>query len=419
MRKSKIDSTVADKLKANKLLQIEGINFGSVIATEIYDQSIYAYIKHLAKCLLYNFAIEFTGDDKTKLFIYSLNYTGRRDYNEIKDLFLEYCPEYAFVDVDRVKGKKGITRKIISIIKKSAKYQLNRVPSSFLTAILVTEYYELLKLYRMTVDWEKVKWLGTFADARCEDNIAAQIGIQKKAKTFTLQHGQYRILRPGFENADAESYKNFISDKLLAWGEATRDEFVKYGIGPERVVPVGALKSFSFNKPLENIVDSGVFGVIMCGDTYIPSNTEMIKMANEIAKKLNMKYFVRFHPRNDLSLYKPVIDKKYLEGESSKIGNEEYANIVTFSLIHMTGVFVEMLSINSPIFIYDDHYLEEVFRITEFCVKDSEDFMKKFGTYKDKLSSLKEEQYKYYRYYNSDGILKDNYRCALRNMEGT
>lgn len=417
MRKNKIDPYIAEKLKNNERLNINGINFGAVIATEIYDKSIYAIIKHLAKCLFYNFTIEVAGNDKTRLFIYSLTYAGRKDYEEIKNLFLEYCPEYTFVDVNRIRSFKGIWSKCLSIVRRTIKYAADGIPTFFLTSVLVTEYEILLRLYLKKIDWDDVKMLGTFCDARCEDNIAAQIGINKCAKTFTLQHGQYRIIKSGYENADAEAYKNFVSDKLLAWGEATRNEFTKFGIEEKRVVPVGALKSFSFNKKLENSVDNGVFGIILCADIYKKTNVEMLRIANILSEKFGMHYIVRFHPRNKHSLYEQHIKKEFLEGHSSDIKNEKYVDQVTFSLVHMTGVFVEMLSVGSPIFIFEDEYLGDVFRIKDFCFTSFNDLEVLILKYRNDWNLLMNKQYDVYRYYNSDGDLRNNYRKALEDLE--
>lgn len=294
---------------------------------------------------------------------------------------------------------------------------VNRIPAPLLVAILYVEHSRLYKQYMTNICWEKVKMVGTFCDAHCTDNLATQIAKKYGIKTFTLQHGQYRILRPEYENADAEIYKNFISDLLLAWGEATINEFEKYGIDRKRLSAVGALRNFSFNKKMDTVVNNSVFGVILCADTYVPTNVGMIKIANEIAKTFNMKYFLRFHPRNNIDIYMKYVEDKLFAGSSSNIGNEEYAEKVTFSIIHMTGVFVEMLSINSPVFVYNDQYLEDVFRIEEFSFKDVEEFQVLYKKFKNKMEILKDKQYSYYKYFNNCDSLEDNYKNILRELE--
>ena len=67
--------------------------------------------------------------------------------------------------------------------------------------------------------------LVTFCDAQPVENLMAQLARARGLRTYTNQHGQYRILDQTNMSPDAEAYSNFVSDKLLCWGEATRKEF--------------------------------------------------------------------------------------------------------------------------------------------------------------------------------------------------
>lgn len=398
-------------------LYIQGIDYGKVVSVESYDTSLRGYIKNLIKCLCFDFEIQIPTMVDDKIFIYSMSFSGRKDYDEIKKYFTSFFPEFCVVDVKRKKSLRGLLKKMAEIAGKTVHYAKHGMPSPLLIAILVTEYEVLHELYLRVIPWDQIKLLGTFFDASCADNLATQLGKMHGAKTFTLQHGQYRILRKGFENADAESYKNFSSDMLLAWGEATRDEFVKYGIDGNRIVPVGALRKFSFNQRLVNIVSTNVFGVILSGESYRKSNIGLLEIANEVAKKTDMKYFVRFHPKNRKYMYMKHIKSKWLADYSFDINNEEYVVKVQFSIIHMTGVFVEMLSLNSPIFIYEDKYLEDVFKIHPFCFKNEEELAILLRNNLADMKMMKEEQYSKYRYFNHSGNIKDNYQRALNSLE--
>lgn len=404
------------KAKGNPALRIQNVDYGKVIAIESYDSSIVGYLKNIIRCLCFDFEIEMPLFVSDKVFFYSMSFVHRKDYDEIKDYFISIFPEFCVVNIRRKKSLNGTMKKVIKTVIRTAKYFKLGLQSPLLIAVLVTEYQALHELYLRMLPWDKFKVIGTFCDASCADNLTAQVGKMNGAKTFTLQHGQYRILRQGFENADAESYKNFISDILLAWGDATRDEFVKYGIDENRVIPVGALKKFSFNHRLMEKVDTKIFGVILSGDTYKESNIKMIKIANEIARRINMRYLIRFHPRNKKGIYVKYINTDFLFSHSHNLSNYAYARKVEFSIIHMTGTFVEMLSLNSPIFIFDDEYLEDVFKLEDFCFVDSDQFISLYGSAKERWNNLKERQYKWYQYFNKEGDVVKNYRKTMERL---
>lgn len=404
-----------DSIRNHKALMKNGISYGSVIATELYDTSARGYMKHLAKCMLYEIRPELSGDGK-KLFAYSLGYTGRKDYEEIRDRFRGFFPEFSYLDIDRKKNKSMFLPKGAMILGRWLKYLFSGVKTPFLCAILATEYMPLEKKLRNLVDFEKMELLVTFCDARCEDNILTQLAKQKKITTATLQHGQYRVLAEENEKADVEAYKNFISDKLLAWGEATTKEFVKGGIDKNRIVPVGALKSFSYAKKAPKHENRGVFGVVLCGETYESTNFEMIRMANELAKKYGLKYFLRCHPKNDVEKYMAKVEKEYLSECSSKVKNEEYVDKVDFSLIHMTGVFVELLGLNSVIFVYDDKYMEDLFKIEPYTFSETTKLFSLYESFAAEKETIETEQYKYYEYFNNGNALEQNYKNAVNAL---
>src|SRR3546814_6040446 len=97
----------------------------------------------------------------------------------------------------------------------------------------------------------------TFCDAHPHDNLVAQLSSRNGARTITVQHGQYRVLTPVNMSADAEAYANFVSDRLLAWGEATCEEFQRYGISRARMYITGwirPLRSEEHTSELQSLI---------------------------------------------------------------------------------------------------------------------------------------------------------------------
>lgn len=401
-----------EQIRNHKALIIDGINYGRVIAMDLYDTTCKGYIKQLVKCLLFEYKVKRNGESDC-IFEYSLSYVKRRDYDGIRDYFFKIFPDFSYVSIDKVKSIKHIFSKVFICFGRWISFLFRGVKSPFLCTILVTEYKPLEKKIKDTVCFDKIKLAVSFCDARGEDNLFTQMANARGAKTVTLQHGQYRVLNEEKEKADVEAYKNFISDYLLAWGEVTKREFIKGGISGERVLPVGALKSFSDATIPPKHKFKGVFGVVLCGEIYIDTNIAMINFANKLAEKYGLKYFLRMHPKNNAERYLKHVNRDALSEYSFHVKNEEYVEKVDFSIIHMTGVFVELLGLNSVLFVYDDKYMEDLFKIVPYTFSEEK---KLFSLYEKMLECREEferEQYQYYIDFNNGYHLEENYKNAI------
>lgn len=404
--------------KKNKILEKDGINYGRVIAMQTYDPSKKAMLKEFVRLCCFNYTCEINGNqDSKKCLFYSLRSAKRNDYDEIIALFRKSNPDFYEMDLVQFKSIKNIFLKLGLLVINLLRFGIGQVDDTILSALVATQYMTLNMQLKKEQIINEVDVLVTFCDAFAPDNLITQIALNNGHVTATLQHGQYRILSPGNEIADAEAYENFISDYMLTWGQATVDEFNRVGIDSNRLIKVGALRSFSSNKRIENNVEQKTFGVVLSGETYKETNVSIIKLANEVSKKYKLKYFLRMHPRNVVDYYLKYCDESALCGYSSNIGNHEYATMVDFSFIHMTGVFVELLSINSPIIMFKDSLLEQIFWIDPYCVRDIEQFDKFYMSFLSNKEKVLEEQYKKYLYFNMSGdLIANNYRVAIQNI---
>ncbi len=387
--------------KKNLSLIIDGINFGQVIALKSYDGRLTSTLKELVRLCLFSNKIEVKGniDSDCSLF-YSLKNANRSDYNEIISMFLKFNSNFKYIELLHEKSFENIFIKLFLLLKNTIKFGIYRIENPFLTAILVSNYMLLKKKIDDSNLFTNMELMVTFCDAYPPDNLITQMSKLVEKKSITLQHGQYRVLSEGNEIADAEAYENFISDYMFVWGQATVDEFLKYGTDNSRLLKAGALRSFSFNKPIQIDTLKKAFGVILCGESYRSTNIQMIKLANEFALKHGIPYYLRFHPKNPIDYYMSFTQKQYVCGQLIRMNNDDYAKLVDFSLIHMTGVFVELLSINSPIVIFHDDYLEDVFKIEQYCIKNELEMSTFYNLLLKDAKSVREDQYLKYHYFN-------------------
>lgn len=217
--------------------------------------------------------------------------------------------------------------------------------------------------YYLKINFVKKQTLITFCDAIGIENLIVQIAKRRGLRTVTLQHGQYRRLPDHLFSQDIEALKNFQSDYMLSWGEATKIEFSKYGIDENRLVSVGHLAKSSDPEPsacgseIKDLVISEckTFGLILNGKNTNASNDNLLMVAREISEKYKLNYYVQPHPLD--------ITRSYckLTGSLGKIKMIENSD-VDFLIMGMTGYFINCIRNHKPFLFYDNRNLPEVFK---------------------------------------------------------
>lgn len=399
------------KLKTEQKYIINGINYIKAIAIKLYPDEMLYTLKCCIFCLFYNYKIEYINNNQE---IIINNYVkNRKDYleisNNLKKILNGRCN---FLNIYTKFKITEFPIKLIELIYLMGKMQILNLRISSLILILKDLYKKIEK-----VEFNEKLFI-SFCDAHFEENLLTQYFNTIEIKTATLQHGQYRFLKSGLETADAEAYLNFCSNYLFSWGEKTKIEMEKGGISEERVLLCGALKSFT-NTSRKTLLhtNNNIFGVILNGETYKDSNITMIKIANDIANKYNLKYIIRLHPMNNLKNYEKYINRSYFITYLKNISGEEYSSKVNFSLLHMTGVFVEMLSTKSPFFILDDKYTEDIFKLDGLHFSNLEEFSKVYEKYKKDegyMNTLLNKEYKNFNIAQNEKELEYLY---LKNID--
>jgi hypothetical protein len=403
--------------KKNRKLYFNKINYANVIAMRLHLSGFTSFIKEFYLLFFYEFDLIINNNDLSNAYYYSLSNANRSDYDEISNNYLKIINTTTYINVIHSKKINKTFFKILLFFKVLLIIILRGVKNPLITSLIIVKYIILEKKLIKEIDFSKLKFIVTFCDAYPPDNLFTQLCKIRNIKTATLQHGQYRILSKPNENADIEAYENFISDYMFSWGEATQREFNKFGIDEDRVIPIGALKWLSFVNKEIDWNDNLVFGVVLSADIYKESNKSMIELANQFAQKYNYKYVLRFHPRSDKNFYNKFINYEYVVHINEYLTTLEYISLVDFSVIHMTGVFVELLNFNSPIMIYKDSYLEELFIIESFCFKDLDELVNVNNLYKtEKILCRKILEQKAGFFNFKSNSIKNNYIDAANSI---
>lgn len=405
--------------KKNSAFRFDEIDYARAIATRAYDPSKKNVIREFIRMCTYQFKFVLTENKNSEMiFVYSYRGKGRKDYDYIFDQ-AESFATMANIPHDVYNGVYTFDLRNVFKIGKAFqlfwRFKKRNVEHPLYSAILVAQFTEFKTLFEEVIKSHNYKACVTFCDAHGVENIFTQLANKNGMKTATLQHGQYRILPKEYENHDIEVYENLTSDYLMAWGKVTQNEFAKVGIEKDRIILAGAIKEFSMNKKIVDHKKLGVFGVILCGNVYEKTNLAMIELANKIAKRYNMKYILRMHPKNNADYYINKCDKEFLEKGIRSIENYEYAAMVDFSILHMTGVLVELLSINSPMFIYSDEQMADIYKLEGATFSCLEEFFEIYKVFLNDESLYKDKQHSLYGEFNCAENLCSQYGKAYRD----
>lgn len=356
-----LDFEEIQAFKGSRTALLNGVNYAHVVAPFLYDRSTLGFFRKLVFSLF--FATRITVDESKEnglLLYYSCRHKGRADY--------DYIPE-------RIRALLGTRCDYVESSERFSLIQfihtLKKLPSSWRS----TQGYPpkgltrlgcalLIGKYRSTAErtfpslLKRRHRLITFCDAQAPENLMAQMAHNFGIETFTNQHGQYRILDSSNISSDAEAYANFVSNYMLCWGEATREEFVRAGFKPEQFIITGWIKQWTNAMPHP---PRGVFGVMLNGENGNESNIALLYAARSIAASLNYRYIVRLHPWSKPRQYSQLLDNRCTS--IGHYGLLPYLEQVDFSLAHMTGATIEMLHTGALVYLLDDGKLAELFRV--------------------------------------------------------
>jgi|TARA_R100000049_G_C1957458_1_gene118086 hypothetical protein len=282
------------------------------------------------------------------------------------------------------------------------------------TALLIARYYSSRRHLAAVLSGKRT--LVTFCDALPVENMLTQIARTNGAFTLTAQHGQYRLLDQSNMSPDAEAYANFISDRMLCWGDATRAEFVRAGFEPNRFIVTGWIRP-----PRSQQEQSGkrpdFFGVMLNGPNANESNKALLSVAKAVAAATGIPYLVRLHPQTALAAIQPLVDEQCRS--IAHIALEPYLSSVAFSLGHMSGAVVEVLHEGHPTYLFDDGRLADVFRVEGLSYRSVDELIAAIRADIVDTSEVRERMASLSAWYNDNTNQASRLRAAILNKQGS
>ncbi len=367
-----LNSKELEKLKAKNYL-IEGVNIFNVLAVKLYDASKLKMLKRAIFALFWKPILVESSNGTGVLIFHGCKMKRRDDYDDmLSTLKGKLSQESDYVEVLERFSFVYMFKACFHFFKNLKIYPELGVLKSIYIHILYVQF-SFIKDEVSNIFGEK-KHVITFCDAHPYDNLCAQLASKKNIKTYTIQHGQYRELSTDF-NPDVEVYKNFISDKLLCWGDKTKLEFMRLGVDESRLVVTGRFQRQSRGPEFEaslRLCTKHAVGVLFSGDNEV-INKEMLKIIVQAASSLNLMIVLRLHPYDSICNY-----HNELKGLNYKLEQGEFSgfvNSVDFCICHMTAAFLDVLKLGKVCFIYKDETLSSIFHNRELNFENSEDLI--------------------------------------------
>lgn len=152
----------------------------------------------------------------------------------------------------------------------------------------------------------KIRIFCSFCSNLTDEAILDFYFQKKKIPTYTLQHGLWFL----FDSPpiDVIIYENLVANRLLCWGQYTKDEFVKYGIDESRLIVAGypkkikQLVALNLNKRKKRIV------ILFARVLFDSNNLELISLIANMNKEVDVEF--KLHPSLCIEKYKSLA-KKY------------------------------------------------------------------------------------------------------------
>jgi len=356
------------RIKNDLPLNRDGINYGRVVAGKMYNLNLKELFKFLILCLVYRPQLSLlSSQNSTKLLSYNFNPCTRIDYAFIHDL-VKKSSDFNVLRFDKRFSIAIVPLRFIKLIIEGANHIKFKLPIRYFFAYISLKVYyrELRRALDKTIDIQKYSLYCSFCDSYLDENLLTQMFLSKKIHTVTLQHGQYKTNKSGCESSDVESYLNFMSDYILAWNDATRQEFINAGIDGSRIVVCGVPKNCYDNNNASYTNKDDAICLFLNGDSHFESNLPMIEAVVEYCEKTKLYFTIRPHPaskRNDCtSFLKHSLFISYTENA-----------LYRFSIANTSGVIVEHILSSKKIYIFKNEKLDDLFDIEGITFKDSND----------------------------------------------
>lgn len=280
----------------------------------------------------------------------------------------------------------------------------NKATSNYLAIHILYAYLNLNAIKRKLSD-EKINLIMSVHDTRLIDSVVIQYYNSIGICTCGLQHGE-------INRFDAEEeYGLSFSKYHCIYSQYTYDiikNFIKkeqfyFKLGMPQLI---GMKERTIHNTL------GVFGVFLNYYVFEKENIELIKFANQISVKYNLKYIIKLHPSLDEKKYVQLTNNRCIKRYKDNIDLGELIEKIDFGIFSKSTMFFELICLNIPCLEYKNGNFDNVNLLQVNNIAKFDEYYD--GNITNVFFNEMEEIRKIVK---PNGDVEENYRVFLKKFE--
>ncbi len=379
------------------------------LSTMIYGKYNFTY-----KSLLNIFTYKNIKINTTKKILFSMgNYNRNEQYEQLA--FVRKGIDSDLIDLKNFNRRLNISLK--NIFMSSNLIFRNEINLNFklkvALVVIITQILNTIDKLESNIFPKSVVKFCSFCSTHKFEGILDYYFQKHDVRTYTLQHGIYYI----FKDYIVESviFENIIAQKLLCWGQYTKDEFMSYGIKKDKLVVCGYPCLISKIKPKTIRKEKLRILVLLSRIYYHENNIKLLDLLDTARDKSeNFSIDIKLHPSLNQSIYKVLAkEKKFNLLKNISIDTLYLKNEYDFSIVYNSTTYYQSYIHNCICLKYIDAEADESINILDDGFSNANELLGKIELFKHQQckDDFWDDIYKKLRYTVGVGI--NNYASEL------
>ncbi|KLE04687.1 hypothetical protein AF78_07720 [Aliarcobacter butzleri L353] len=319
-----------------------------------------------------------------KKVLFSMGPYKRKDYYELLN-FVRNDIDSEIVDFSKIKRSfkfslKNILISFKHVFTKKIDFSFKSKLSLFCSMTYILNIIDDLEKNKLSKKLEK---FCSFCSTHNYEAILDYYFQKNGVKTYTLQHGLYFIMNN--YPIDVIAYEHMPANKLLCWGQYTKDEFMKYGISENRIQVAGYPRNTK--KLNEKKVDNLKILVLFARVQYHENNLKIIELFKELSKSIKVEIEFKLHPSLDYGLYEKIANENNFKmAENKTIQELINQNNYTLSIVYNSTAYYDSYINNCISLRYKDIQADNSIDVWDDSFSKIEELKSKIEFFKEKNS---------------------------------
>jgi hypothetical protein len=291
-------------IKANLTFDYKGYPLQNVLAVDIIAL-VYKKNKFNFRCLVNLFSSRNIAFSKNEKSLFSIGNYNRADYYELLS-YVRNNTTSELLDLSKVNKCKNINLKNILLASYIVFAKGQGLSFFDKISLISTMVYSLNVIdFLETQESGDITFFCSFCSNLNDEAILDYYFQKRNVTTYTLQHGLWFIF--DVPPIDVIAYENLIADRLLCWGQYTKDQFINYGIDETRLQVSGYPKPTNALTVRKRIHKKNRILVLFARSLFDKNNLALIELL--ASSDLDADFEFKLHPSLAESKYKVLADK--------------------------------------------------------------------------------------------------------------